>query len=231
MNSRWIDIDTQDGTTFKGYLSLPPKGTGPGIVLIQEIWGVNAHIRAVADQYAMDGYVVLAPDMFWRMEAGVDLDYVEEDTKKAYGFRKSMDIEQTTKDLVKAAETLRALPEVKGGIASVGYCIGGLMSYLTCAAGAVDTAVCYYPGSIDQYLDKARSIDKPILFHFAGNDDHISMETVEGVKKAFGDAKNAVIDVYPDVDHGFNCWGRPSYNQKASAVAHGLSLSLLGKVL
>ncbi|MGI4849769.1 MAG: dienelactone hydrolase family protein [Janthinobacterium lividum] len=231
MNSRWIDIDTKNGNNFKGYLSLPPTGTGPGIVLIQEIWGVNEHIRAVADQYAMDGYVVLAPDVFWRLEPGVNLDYVEEDTKKAYGFRKTVDTDLATQDMAKAAALLRSLPETKGGVASIGYCYGGLLSYLTAASGAVDAAICYYPGGIENYLGKAADVRVPILFHFAGDDDHISMETVDGVKKMFADARNAVVDVYAGVDHGFNCWGRPSYNQKAAAVARGLSLSLLGKVL
>ena len=79
MISRWIDIKAQDGGKFKGYLSLPPKGKGPGIVLIQEIFGVNSHIRAVADQYASDGYTVLAPDIFWRMQPMLDIGYGPED--------------------------------------------------------------------------------------------------------------------------------------------------------
>ena len=90
MNSKWIDIKATDGGSFKGYLSLPPLGKGPGLVLIQEIWGVNKHIRAVADQYAMDGYVVLAPDVFWRMQPMVDLGYDKEGSEKAFGFIKQI---------------------------------------------------------------------------------------------------------------------------------------------
>ncbi len=88
MNSQWIDIAGNDGQTFKGYLSLPPTGRGPGLVLIQEIFGVNAHIRAVADQYALDGYVVLAPDLFWRAEPQVDLGYGEADWTRAFELMK-----------------------------------------------------------------------------------------------------------------------------------------------
>lgn len=83
MNSQWIDIATPEGETFSGYLSLPPTGSGPGIMLVQEIWGVNEHIRAVADQYALDGYVVLAPDVFWRLEQRVDLTYGADGTRKS----------------------------------------------------------------------------------------------------------------------------------------------------
>jgi carboxymethylenebutenolidase len=231
MTSRWIDIDTNDGNNFRGYLSLPPTGTGPGLVLIQEIWGVNSHIREVADQYAKDGYVVLAPDVFWRMEPGADLDYNETDTKKAFGFMQNLDFSLAVQDLTKAVATLRALPECTGKVASLGFCMGGLLSYLCAANAGVDAAVCYYGGGIDKQLAQADKVKCPILFHFAEKDHYITKDAVDAVKGAFGNAKNAVIEVYPGVDHGFNCWGRPSYNQKASAVARGLSLSFLGKVL
>jgi carboxymethylenebutenolidase len=231
MNSRWIDIQADDGKSFKGYLSLPPAGTGPGLVLIQEIWGVNNHIRAVADQYALDGYVVLAPDVFWRQEPGVDLAYDQNDTPKAFTLMQNMDGALAVRDLIRTVQTLRALPECSGKVASLGFCMGGRLSYLCAANAGVDAAVCYYGGGIDQHLDQAAKITCPILFHFAEKDSYIPASAVAAVKSAFAGAKNAVIETYPDVDHGFNCWERPSYNQKASAVAHGLSLSLLGKVL
>ncbi|MGV3655187.1 MAG: dienelactone hydrolase family protein [Noviherbaspirillum sp.] len=231
MNSRWIDIQADDGKTFKGYLSLPPTGSGPGLVLIQEIWGVNNHIKAVADQYAMDGYVVLAPDVFWRQEPGVDLAYDQNDTPKAFSLMQNMDGALAVRDLTQTVKALRALPECTGRVASLGFCMGGRLSYLCAANAGVDAAVCYYGGGIDQNLDQAAKITCPILFHFADKDNYIPASAVAAVKSAFANAKNAMIQTYPDVDHGFNCWERPSYNQKASAVAHGLSLSFLGKAL
>lgn len=231
MNSRWIDIDTNNGNAFRGYLSLPPKGSGPGIVLIQEIWGVNSHIRAVADQYALDGYVVLAPDVFWRLKPGVDLTYDDAGSAQAFDYMKKLDFPMAVQDLTRAVAMLRGLPEVTGGVASLGFCMGGLLSYLCAANAGVDAAVCYYGGGIDGQLDQAGKVTCPILFHFAEKDHYIGKSAVDAVKGAFGSAKNAVIETYPDVDHGFNCWERPSYNQKASAVAHGMSLSFLGKVL
>jgi carboxymethylenebutenolidase len=231
MNSRWIDIDTDNGNNFRGYLSLPPTGSGPGIVLIQEIWGVNNHIQAVADQYAMDGYVVLAPDVFWRLQPGVNLGYDEAGSAQAFDYMKRLDFPQAVQDLTRAVAKLRSLPETKGGVASVGYCMGGLLSYLCAANAGVDAAVCYYGGGINNHLDQAAKISCPILMHFAEKDHFIPASAIEQVKAAFANAKNAVIETYPDVDHGFNCWQRPSYNQKAAAVAHGMSLSFLGKVL
>jgi carboxymethylenebutenolidase len=231
MQSRWIDIDTNNGNAFRGYLSLPPKGTGPGIVLIQEIWGVNSHIRAVADQYALDGYVVLAPDVFWRQKPGVDLQYDDAGSAQAFAYKKNMDVALAVQDMSQAVSVLRGMPEVSGGVASVGYCMGGMLSYLCAANAGVDAAVCYYGGGIDSYLNQADKVSCPILFHFAENDQHISKAAVDAVRAAFGNARNAVIETYANADHGFNCWERPSYNQKASAVAHGMSLSFLGKVL
>jgi carboxymethylenebutenolidase len=231
MNSRWIDIDTNNGNAFRGYLSLPPKGSGPGIVLIQEIWGVNSHIRAVADQYALDGYVVLAPDVFWRLKPGVDLTYDDAGSAQAFDYKEKLDFPLAVQDLTKAVKLLRGMPEVTGGVASVGFCMGGLLSYLCAANAGVDAAVCYYGGGIHTQLDQAGKITCPILLHFAEKDRFIPKSAIDAVKATFANSKNAVIETYPDVDHGFNCWERPSYNQKASAVAHGLSLSFLGKVL
>jgi carboxymethylenebutenolidase len=231
MNSRWIDIDTENGNNFRGYLSLPPTGSGPGIVLIQEIWGVNNHIQAVADQYALDGYVVLAPDVFWRMKPGVNLNYDEAGSAQAFDYMKRLDFPQAVQDLTTAVHKLRSLPETRGGVASVGYCMGGLLSYLCAANAGVDAAVCYYGGGIHNHLDQAAKISVPVLMHFAEKDHFIPQSAVEQIRATFANAKNVVIETYPDVDHGFNCWQRPSYNQKASAVAHGMSLSFLGKLL
>ncbi|MDB5797814.1 MAG: carboxymethylenebutenolidase [Paucimonas sp.] len=231
MNAHWIDIDTANGNNFKGYLSLPPTGRGPGLLLIQEIWGVNSHIRAVADQYAQDGYVVLAPDVFWRMKPGVDLDYDEAGSKQAFQYMNDLDFPKAVEDMVRAVQVLRGLPEQEGGVASLGFCMGGLLSYQCAAHAGVDAAVCYYGGGIHTKLDVAERIKCPILFHFAEKDNYIPADAVAAVKAAFKDRKNAMIETYPEVDHGFNCWGRKAYNQKAAAVAHGLSLSFLGKVI
>jgi len=231
MNSRWIDIKAQDGGRFKGYLSLPHQaakgGKGPGIVLIQEIFGVNSHIRAVADQYASDGYTVLAPDIFWRMQPMVDLGYAPEDMQKGMGYLQTMDFAAAVQDLSATITALRSLPECTGKVASLGYCMGGMLSYL-CAAGAgVDAAVCYYAGGIQTRLAEAGKIKCPLLFHFGGNDSHIPESAVAAVKQTFAGREGVRIDVYPGAAHGFNCWDRPAYNQQCAALARGRSLSFL----
>src|SRR3990172_5012177 len=178
MDSRWIDIKAHDGGSFKGYLSLPhhtDKGAkGPGIVLIQEIFGVNSHIRAVADQYASDGYTVLAPDMFWRVQPMADLGYDPDDMQKGMGYMQKMDFAAGAKDLAATVAALRGLPECSGKIASLGYCMGGTLSYLCAANAGVDAAVCYYPGGIQNRLAEARKIKYTLMVHFFCHYTYIS---------------------------------------------------------
>ena len=237
MNGHWVDIKAHDGGSFGAYVSTPPKaatapnGQGPGIVLIQEIWGVNQHIRDVADSYAMDGFTVFAPDIFWRQQPRVDLGYNEVDNPKAFAFMGALDRPNTALDLAGTAAALRAHPAVNHKIASVGYCMGGALSFVCAASGIVDAAVCYYGGGIHTMLDRVPNIKVPMLLHFAENDGHIPMTAVESVQAAFKGRDEVRIDVYPGVDHGFNCWGRAMYNQKAAALARGRTLAFLAKTI
>jgi carboxymethylenebutenolidase len=231
MNASTLSIPSHDGKAFDAYLSLPPKGTGPGLIIIQEIWGVNEHIRTVADQYALDGYVVLAPDVFWRQKPGVDLQYTEADTQFAYQYMNNLDGPNAVADLMDTAKALRARPEVTGQIGSVGFCMGGRLSYALAATGAVDAAVCYYGGRIQDNLEVAPAIQVPILFHYAELDDHIPATAVNAVQQAFAGRNIAQFHVYPGVGHGFNCWGRPLYKQRAAALARGRTLQWLAENL
>jgi carboxymethylenebutenolidase len=175
----------------------------------------------------MDGYVVLAPDVFWRQKPGVDLQYTEADTQFAYQYMNNLDGPNAVKDLQATAQALRARAEVNGKIASLGFCMGGRLSYALAATGAVDAAVCYYGGGIQNNLDVAASIQVPILFHYGELDDHIPASAVSAVQQAFAGRSNAEFHVYPGVGHGFNCWSRPLYNQRAAALARGRSLQWL----
>lgn len=232
MQSQRIMINSKDGSQFSAYLSLPPTGTGPGILLIQEIFGVNQHIRDVADQYASDGFVVLAPDIFWRQEPDVDIGYDDEGFKKGFALMQGMDFPKAVEDLCVAAQTLKELPQVTGKVASLGYCMGGMLSYMVgTTEGAVDASVCYYGGGIHTALDRAPQANIPMLMHFAENDGFIPMQAVEQVKAAFQNNNAVEIHTYPGVDHGFNCWGRPMYQQKAAALARGRSLAFLSRTI
>ncbi len=228
-NSRWIDIPSFDDRTFAAYLSLPPKTPrdepAPAIVVLQEIWGVNQHVRAVADQYASDGYVAVAPDLFWRMKPRVDLGYDEAGSKEAYGYRRGIDLELADRDIAATVDVMKGMKEVAGGVGTVGYCMGGMLSYRAAAKAAIDCAVCYYGGGIAQMLDLASSITAPMAMHFGERDTHITKDQVDAIEAALGSRGNVRIDTYPAADHGFNCWARPSYHQGSAALAHGRSLA------
>ena len=229
MHASYVSIPSHDGQSFDAYLSLPPKGQGPGLVILQEIWGVNEHIRAVADQYAMDGYVVMAPDVFWRQQPRVDLGYDEEGSKRARHYMTNLDAPNTLLDLQATANALRARPEVSGKVGAVGYCMGGRLAFALAATGTIDAAVCYYGGRIQDNLSVAPAITGPILFHYAELDAHIPMGAVDSVKAAFAGRSNAQFYVYPGADHGFNCWGRPMYQQHSAALARGRTLQWLAE--
>lgn len=231
ISTNWINLSSADEHTFSGYLTLPPAGTGPGLVLVQEIWGVNEHIRDIAEQYALDGFVVLAPDVFWRQQARTNLDYNEADTDTALALMKGTDLAQAGEDVVTAIEHLRGLPQVSDKVGVLGFCMGGQLAYRAAASGKVDAAVSYYGGGIQNNLELAGQISQPMLFHYAKLDEHILASAVAQVRDAFDGHENTRFYEYQGVDHGFNCWGRPAYHQGAAALARGRTLIFLAQHL
>jgi carboxymethylenebutenolidase len=230
MSSQWIDIAAVGGSKYGGYLSLPPLGKGPGIVLFQEIFGVNRHIRAVADQYALDGFVVLAPDLFWREAPRVELGYEGADRERGIALMKGADPKQLAEDVKSTVAALRARPEVTGKVGAVGYCMGGRLAYVAAAIAGVDAAACFYGGGIQEQLDRVASIRCPIQFHYGAKDTGIPMEAVEKVKAAFA-GKKAEFWIYPDAGHGFNCWDRAAYHAPSAALSHGRALEFFAPAL
>ena len=230
VTTQWIEIDSADGK-FGAYLAIPHTQKGPGIVLIQEIFGVNEHIRSVAEQYAADGYLVVVPDLFWRSGARIELTYDEAGWKRAVELMNATDITKAQDDIKLAIAALKDQPGLDGGVASIGYCFGGLLSYLTAANGLVDVAITYYGGGIQDQLDRADEIIVPLLMHFGEEDSHIPLEAVEKIAERFENNDFVEIVIYPQAEHGFNCSHRDSYNQRAAAEAHGNTLIFLGQEL
>ena len=226
VNTQWIDI----APGFAGYLALPPSGTGPGLVLWQEIFGVNEHIRTVAKQYAQDGFVVLAPDTFWRQAPRVELGYAGADRDRAITLMQGYAADQALADITSAVTTLRARAEVTGRVGAIGYCMGGRLAYLTAATAGVEAAVAYYGGGIHLQLERAAAIRCPVQFHYAEHDDNIPLSAVERVRAATAGA-DAEVHVYAGATHGFNCWARGSHHAPSAALAHGRSLVFLARHL
>jgi carboxymethylenebutenolidase len=227
VSTAWIDI----GPGFAGYLALPPARCGPGLVLFQEIFGVNEHIRAVAEQYALDGFVVLAPDVFWRQAPRVELGYTGADRERAIQLMQGHGAADALADIATSVAALRARPEVAGArTGTVGYCMGGRLAYLAAATAGVDAAVAFYGGGIQGRLERAAAIACPIQFHYAGHDDNIPPDAVDRVRAALA-GKQAEFHMYPGAQHGFNCWARSTYHAPSAALAHGRALAFLATAL
>lgn len=225
VTSSWTNIPSAEGH-FGGYLALPPSGRGPGLVLLQEIFGVNPHIQAVARQYALDGFVVLAPDLFWRQHPRVSLGYEGADREQAYGLMQSITPEGAMADLQASMAALRARPECSGKLATLGYCMGGRLAFAAATQAGVDAAVAYYGGGIQNQLVMAPQIQCPVQFHFGERDDHIPLSAVEQVRSAMA-GKPHECHVYPGAQHGFNCWARTSFDARSAVLAHARTLAFL----
>jgi carboxymethylenebutenolidase len=228
IRSEWVGLGPEG---FEGYLALPPAGHGPGLLLWQEIFGVNRHIQAVARQYALAGFVVLAPDVFWRTQPRLALGYAPADIEAGRAQMGRLEPQTLRQDMQTAAAAVRARSERRGTrIGSVGYCLGGRLAYFSAAQAGVEAAVCYYGGGIHDHLEQAGDIGGAILFHYAENDGHIPLDAVERVRAATSRPGNA-CHVYPGTMHGFNCWERASHDPGAAALALGRSLSFLAENL
>jgi carboxymethylenebutenolidase len=229
MAAKWIEIAGGDGVTFRGYLTVPASGKGPGIVLCQEIFGINAYVREVADYYAEEGYVVLAPDLFWRMEKDVDLGYSEADFKKAFDYFQRFDVDKGMDDITAAVKTLRARPEVAGKIGALGFCLGGKLAYLAAARSGVDVAVGYYGVGIEGSLNELPKC--PTVLHFAENDKFVPAEAVQKIKDACKDRHDIEIYVYPGQNHAFARTGGDHYDKPSALMAHHRSIAALRRVM
>jgi carboxymethylenebutenolidase len=231
MTGSKIEIKTSGSKPMSGYLALPESGKGPGLLVVQEIFGVNSHIKEVADLYAAAGFVALAPDAFFRVEPGVELGYTPPDIQKGMGLAKQLDPAQNLADMQAALETLRHLPQCSSKVGVVGYCFGGTMAYKLATSDKVDVAVGYYGGGIAQALDSAKDLHCPLMLHFGEKDAHITMDLVDKVKAALKDVGHVEIFVYKGADHGFNCDQRASYDRASAMLAFGRSYCFLKNAL
>ena len=229
VSTAWISITQGAEGPFDAYLALPPTGRGPGLLLLQEIFGVNAHMRAVAQQYALDGFVVLAPDLFWRQQQRADLGYVGAERERGIALMQGLQPAQVLADLQASLTALRQRPECTGRVAALGYCLGGRLAYVAATLG-IDAAVAYYGGGIQNQLALAQDIHCPVQFHYAEHDDHIPPAAIDAVRTAMA-GKPAEFHIYPGAHHGFNCWARAAYHAPSAVLAHGRSLEFLAGVV
>ncbi len=229
MPGTWIDIGGNGA--FRGYLAVPASGSGPGLVLLQEIFGVNQHMREVAEYYAEEGYVVLAPDLFWREQPGIQLGHSDADMQRAFELYGRFDTDLAVRDIGAALSVLRARPECTGKAGALGFCLGGLLAYLAAARCGVDGAVGYYGVGIEQHLDEAGAINCPLVLHFGERDRFVPEAARAAVTQALSGHAAAQVFVYPGCDHAFNNPSRPSFDKAAALMAHSRSIAALRQAM
>jgi carboxymethylenebutenolidase len=231
MSGQFIDVAAHDGGKFSAYLATPAQGSGPGIVLLQEIFGINDYMKSMADLYAQEGYVVLVPDLFWRMKPGVELGYSEPDFKQALGYLERFDIEKSISDIASTLDAMRRLPQHAGKVGTIGYCLGGKLAMLAAARTDVDCAVSYYGVGLDVYLGGVAAIRCPMAFHFAEKDALSPPEVREKIQAALSKQPQIEQYVYPGCDHAFATPGRDHYDKPAAMMAYSRTMAMLRKVL
>lgn len=224
-------INARDGGTFDCYVARPTQGSGPGLVLIQEIFGINAYVREMADLFADEGYVVYAPDLFWRIEPGIDLGYSPDEWQRAFGLFQTFDVDKGIDDIGATIDALRTDAGQAGSVGCIGYCLGGKLAMLTAARTAVDCAVSYYGVGLEAHVDEFASITCPMQFHFAELDGFAPPEARDAVQAAFAGRTNATFHTYTGCDHAFARTGGDHYNKPAALMAHERTMQLFRSVL
>jgi carboxymethylenebutenolidase len=223
--SEWIELAVDDGTSMRAYVARPARPSTRGLLLFQEAFGVNAHIRDVAERFAAHGFLVVAPELFHRTAPGFDCAYSE--FEKAAPQLGAI----TEAGLDADARATYAWLEHEGvGVnsAAVGYCLGGRVSFVASSAVPLKAAVSFYGGRIPTVLHRAPKLSAPMLFFWGGLDHHIPVEQRVAVVKGVREANKAFVDVvFSNADHGFFCDARPSYHAASAAQAWALTLAFL----
>jgi carboxymethylenebutenolidase len=223
-----ISVDTADGS-FDGYLALPVSASGPGLVVLPEVYNSNEWVRAVADSYAADGYVVLAPDIYWRQGPRQYLPYTPEGQQRGRALSTVLeaDIDRAMGDIGRCVETLRRRPGVNGKVGVIGYCLGGKLAFLAGARLPVDAVVIYYGVRMVPYLDEARALTAPTIMHFGDGDVHIPPEMYRTIRDRVAGMKNVAVHLYPGAGHGFARFGQSTCEPAAADLARARTLELL----
>jgi carboxymethylenebutenolidase len=213
----WIKLTASDGHEFDGYFAMPSGTPRGGLVVIQEIFGVNRHMRSLTDRVAADGYVALAPALFDRVERNVDVGYDEAGYTKGRTVRQRVTYDQAMRDTAAAVAHLQRF----GKVGIVGYCWGGNIAWLAACRLPVAAAVGYYGGDIANLLNETPKA--PVMLHFGEKDQHIPLESVARIRAA---APTVPVHTYP-AGHGFNCEERKDYDAASAALARDRTLALL----
>lgn len=218
-------ITTPDGS-FSAYVARPAKDKAPAVVVIQEIFGVNAVMREITDGLAGQGYLAICPDLFWRIEPGVDItDKSEAEWKKAFELFNAFDADKGVEDIAATIDAIRADPGCTGKVGAVGFCLGGKMAFLTAARTDCDAAISYYGVGLEGLVGEAEKIQRPLMLHIAEEDQFVPKAAQEIIVQALKNHPQITIHTYPGRDHAFARPGGEHYDAADAQTAGERSLA------
>jgi carboxymethylenebutenolidase len=233
MKSSTVEVAANDGGKFKAHLAEPEGAAKAGVVVLQEIFGINANIRGVAAWLAESGYAAIAPDLFWRQEPGVELNPANaDDRERATTLMKGVDPALAVADALAAASTLKSRLGGSARIGAAGYCFGGKLAFLLATRPEISACVSYYGVAIQASLNSAAHLCRPLLLHIAGNDHLCPPEAQQAIKQAFKDKSDLVtIMEYPGAAHAFARRGGAAFDAQSAQRADGATLAFLDQHL
>lgn len=226
-----MKILAENGTTFDAYVSTSAAGPKPGLIICTEAFGVNPHMRSVADGFARHGYLVVVPDLLWRIEPGMEIAYNEAGLKRGSEIAAVFDKDRGAEDVQRTLGHVRELHDCNGKVGVLGFCIGGAVSYLAAARSDLDACISYYGKGIEDYLNEAAHIACPTVLHYGCADRFIPPSVIARVRTTLAPKKNIEVFDYPGVDHGFNSEDRRAYNPAIAQLAMERTLKALNQGL
>jgi len=216
----YIEIELEGGS-LRAYVEYPAAGSGPVIVVLHEVFGVNDDMRASCRELAEQGFVALVPELFWRQERGVDMSHwTPAEVDKAIALYEAYDRDQGAKDIAGVMKFASTLAGGSGKVGLVGFCLGGLMTYLVSARHGTDFAVAYYPGAAENYLSEADEIRTPLMIHVGEDDEYISADAQAAIKDAVSANPNVTVYSYPGCGHAFARHTGTRYDAAAASLAN-----------
>lgn len=226
-----LTIHTADGD-FQAYVARPAAEPAPAVVVLQEIFGVNAVMREVCDQLAAHGYLAVCPDLFWRIAPGIDItDRTEAEWARAFELFNAFDVEAAVRDIEATIEAVRSDPRCNGKVGALGFCLGGLLAFLTATRTDSDGSVGYYGVSIEKYLAEADKLANPLVLHVAEEDQFTPKAVQEVILTALKNHPQIEIHTYPGRDHAFARKGGEHFDAADAVLANGRTLAFFKRVL
>lgn len=233
MSGSMVSLKAADGGgTYNAYVAEPKMLMAPGIIVIQEIFGINDGIKSICHEMADRGYLAVCPDLFWRQEPGISLtDKTDEEWQKAFQLYQGFNVDKGIEDIQTAIDFARTHEKANGRVGAMGYCLGGLLSYLTAARTDVDSSVSYYGVGIHDRLEEAKAVKKPIILHIAEEDEFVNKEAQQAMHAGLDDNPLFTLYDYAGCDHAFARPGGIHEDKAAADEANARTYTFLANSL